>query len=118
MSTMTRIATGQRSAHETVTASAASDLFDATGTEWPVSGDETVIAHGYIGMRRARSVDLWASQGVKPKHVTQGIAPGQVITTWQGTGEVTRVGTIAGFYMVDGRELRWDAAEIIDHAWN
>ena len=117
MTTLARIHTGQRAAHEAVTIGAADDMYAVSGTDWPTSGDETVIAHGYIGMRRAHSVDVWSLPGVTPKRVTQGIAPGHTITTWQGTGVVTRVGTIAGFYIVNGKELRWVASEIIEHIW-
>ena len=62
---------------------------NATPVEWPVSGDESVRAHGYIGMRRARdSVSLWDFPGIKPKIKTTGIRVGDTIVTWNYTGVV------------------------------
>ena len=88
---------------------------NATPVEWPVSGDESVRAHGYIGLRRARdSVSLWDFPGIKPKVKTTGIRVGDTIETWSYTGVVTRVGSIAGFYMVAGKELRWTIESVIE----
>lgn len=54
--------TQSKPAHETVSALAAND----TPVDWTVSGDETVRAHGYIGIRKARNaVSLWDMPGVK-----------------------------------------------------
>lgn len=102
--------TTTRPAHETVTARAA----NSTPVEWAVSGDESVRAHGYIGMRKARNaVSLWDMPGVKPKIETAGIRVGDTIHLYYGpSGVVTRVGTIAGFFDVDGIERRWEIEQV------
>lgn len=47
-------------AHETVTATAAHELYTSSGIDWPVSGDDTVIDWGPRGMRAiARRVNVW-----------------------------------------------------------
>ena len=71
----------------------------------PISGDATVRQYGIDG--RTTGIRLWRMRGVKPKRATTGIRAGDTITTWQGTGMVTRVGTIAGFYILNGTETRW-----------
>lgn len=37
---------------------------------------------------------------------------GQTITTYAGTGEITRIGSCAGFFMVRGKETRFDRHDI------
>lgn len=78
---------------------------------YPVSADETLRAHGYLAMR-STMVDLWSMPGVRPKVVTTGIRVGDTIRTGYGTGVVTRVGTIAGWFMLNGREERWENWEV------
>lgn len=99
-----------RPAHETVGAVAA----NSTPVEWTVSGDETVRAHGYVGLRKARSaVSLWDMPGVKPRIKTTGIRVGDTIRLNYGlSGVVTRVGTIAGFFAVNGNEQRWGVEQV------
>lgn len=93
------------------------NAIDANNTpvDWPVSADESLRAHGYIGLRRARqAVDIWTMPGVKPKRATTGIRVGDTIVTHYGTGVVTRVGSIAGFYEADGIEDRWTIESVLD----
>lgn len=99
-----------RPAHETMGALAANDAH----VEWTVSGDETVRAHGYMGLRRARNaVSLWDMPGAKPQIKTTGIRVGDTIHLNYGlSGVVTRVGTIAGFFLVNGKEQRWEVWEV------
>lgn len=99
-----------RPAHIDVTADSATSLYAANGVDWPVSGDETVRALGYVAVRRA-TVNLWHLPSVRPKHPTTGIRPGDRITAHGVTGTVTRVGTIAGWMTPDGddHETRWEA---------
>lgn len=63
------------------------------------------VAREYFG------VSFPEPKPVEPK--TAGISVGDTIKTWQGEGTVTRVGTIAGFYMLGGREVRWDAESVL-----
>lgn len=50
----------QRPAHDEVTPRAANKLFSDTGIDWPVSGDESRVSYGTIGMRRAsQRVTIW-----------------------------------------------------------
>ena len=104
-------------AHDTVTAAAASDLFDRSGVDWAVSGDDTIIGYGSIGYPRiTRAVNVWASPGVAPRIKTTGIRVGDTIRTWEGDITVTRVGTIAGFGYLNGSdsETRWDIDSVIE----
>lgn len=56
----------QNTAHEVVTAVDANNLYRADRLDWPVSGDESRRAHGYIGQRRAaRRVRIWKAPGVR-----------------------------------------------------
>ena len=56
-----RSVTNGRPAHEGVTIQSATALWLSTvPVDWPVSGDESRIAHGYIGMRHAQGC-LWAA---------------------------------------------------------
>ena len=51
---------GEREAHNTVTAQAASDLYRSNGIDWPVSGDATRIAWGKRGSASvAKRVNIW-----------------------------------------------------------
>lgn len=84
--------------------------YQAAPREFPVSADETIREYGRAGRRSA--ISLWHAPGVRPKRATQGITVGATITTWRGEGVVTRVGTIAGFYMLNGAEARWDASSV------
>lgn len=77
----------------------------------PVSADETLREYGRHG-RRSPLVNIWRNIGVRPKLATAGITVGGKIRTWRGIIEVTRVGTIAGFGMLNGREERWDISEV------
>lgn len=55
----------QQSAHDFVPVQVAQDQFTAMGTDRPVSGDQSVIDYGRIGMRRnAWSQHLWSNPGV------------------------------------------------------
>ena len=63
------------------------------------------VAREYFG------VSFPGHEPVKPK--TAGISVGDTIKTRQGEGTVTRVGSIAGFYMLGGREVRWDADSVL-----
>lgn len=40
--------------------SSANSLFNSTGVDYPVSGDETLRGHGFIGIRQ-RHINLWHS---------------------------------------------------------
>lgn len=60
---------GQRPAHESVTALAATKLHRRDGVAWTVSGDETRLAHGYVGMRKAGKRSIWT--GVEMHGVLQ-----------------------------------------------
>lgn len=49
-----------RSAHESVPAHSAQDLFERDGIDWPVSADDTVIDWGKRGMRAvSKRVNVW-----------------------------------------------------------
>jgi hypothetical protein len=98
----------QRAAHRIVTADAA----QSTPVDWPVSGDETIRQYGRDGRRDMRP--LWSAPGVKPESATEGIRVGSQIVTYDGTGTVTRVGSIAGFYMLNGTEQRWEIERVIE----
>lgn len=99
--------TNQHAAHRDVTAVAAQD----TPVDWPVSGDQTIRQYGLDGRRI--TVDVWKAPGVKPKHATAGIRVGDTIATLSGaTGVVTRVGTVAGWYMLGSVECRWEAWQV------
>lgn len=53
-------------AHDTVTASAADNLWSTNALDWPVGGDDTRLSHGTIGMRRvSQRVNLWAAVAIK-----------------------------------------------------
>lgn len=101
-------ATDEYAAHNMVEASRAG----VGGIDWPVSGDETGRRYGLAG--RQTGVQLWKSPGVVPKIATTGIRVGDRIETWYGEGVVTRVGTIAGWFILDGEveETRWEISEI------
>ena len=105
--------TDERSAHEHVSAGAATNLWERDAVDWPVSGDETVRYQGRRAIRQA-SVDLWHAPSVAPKIKTTGIRVGDVIDTWQGRLTVTRVGSIAGFGIdaLSGREVRWEIESV------
>lgn len=84
-------------------------------TDYPVSGDATLTGYGTINARRvgwARASQLWRGPKVRPDRLTEGIREGDDITTWQGRGTVTRVGTIAGWMMLGGKEVRWEFSEV------
>lgn len=73
----------------------------------PVSADETLREYGRAGRREALTTSIWSL--VRPKQATAGIVVGGKIRVWGGhILTVTRVGTIAGFGMLNGREVRWD----------
>lgn len=100
----------------------AANAYEATqdhpNSGWPVSADETKRALGTLAVRDAQrkaGASLWHSPGVAPRIKTTGIRVGDTITTWQGQGIVTRVGTMAGFYLPTGNpddERRWDVAQV------
>ena len=49
-----------KTAHETVSAHAANNLFKSDGIDWPVSGDDTAIDWGRRGMRAtSKRVNIW-----------------------------------------------------------
>lgn len=49
-----------KTAHETVSAQAANNLFKSDGIDWPVSGDDTAIDWGKRGTRAiSRRVNIW-----------------------------------------------------------
>lgn len=49
-------------AHDTVTLAAADNLWSANAIDWPVSGDDTRLGHGTIGMRRvSQRVNIWVN---------------------------------------------------------
>lgn len=108
-----RVHLGERAAHQTVTAHSATELFKAEGIDWPVSGDETLLAYGYNG-RATATPSIWSRPGVRPKLKTAGILIGSIIRTIDGSHlRVTRVGSIAGFGIAaNGREVPWDAWEV------
>lgn len=108
-----RVHLGERAAHQTVTAHSATELFNAEGIDWPVSGDETLLAYGYNG-RTTATPSIWSRPGVRPKLKTAGILIGSIIRTVDGSHlRVTRVGSIAGFGIAaNGREVSWEAWEV------
>ena len=108
-----RIHLGERAAHQTVAAHSAAELYNAEGIDWPVSGDETLLAYGYNG-RTTATPSIWSRPGVRPKLKTAGILIGSIILTVDGSHlRVTRVGSIAGFGIAaNGREVRWEAWEV------
>ena len=57
--------TNERSAHELVSADAATNLWERDAVDWPVSGDETVRYQGRRTIRQA-TVDLWHAPSVAP----------------------------------------------------
>ena len=75
----------------------------------PISADETLREYGRAG-RRVGAPSIWRL--VRPATKTAGIVVGGRIRTWRGIGTVTRVGTIAGFYTLNGREERWDIESV------
>lgn len=77
---------------------------------YPVSADETWREYGRDHRHDMRP--LWRSPGVMPKHPTEGIRIGAEIVTYAGRGTVTRVGTIAGWYMLNGQEQRWEISQV------
>lgn len=77
----------------------------------PISGDETIREYGRAG-RRVAGPKLWLL--VRPACKTAGIERGVKIRTADGFGVVTRVGTIAGFYEINGREERWDIESVYE----
>ena len=111
MSTMTTYRpTNQRAANQHVTPVDANALFTTDGIDWPVSADETLRAFGY--MARKTTSMLWDSPGIRSQRKTEGIRVGGSIRTYAGIGVVTRVGTEAGWYMLDGVETRWTIWEV------
>lgn len=79
----------------------------------PVSADETLREYGRAGRREAGvGINIWRARNVRPALATAGITIGGMIRTWRGDIEVTRVGTIAGFGMLRGQEVRWDISEV------
>ena len=96
-------------------AHSANDVFTRDGIEWPVSGDETRLRHGYAGS--GKTPRLWASierYGVNAER--DRITVGSVIVTNDGSRlTVTRRGTIAGFGTdAAGRERRWEMWGVVD----
>lgn len=77
----------------------------------PVSGDATLRQYGLNGQRTRRN--LWHEPGIRPAIATTGIRVGDEIATYYGKGAVTRVGTVAGFYMVNGTERRWTVESVV-----
>lgn len=108
-----RIHLGERAAHQRVSAHSAAELFEAEGIDWPVSGDETLLAYGYSG-RDSATPSIWSRPGVKPRQKTAGILVGSIIRTIDGSHlRVTRVGSIAGYGIAaNGREVSWYAWEV------
>lgn len=109
------LASTGRAANISVGVHAANDLFIRDNIDWPVSGDETRLRHGYVGS--GKSPRLWsavARYGVNEKRAR--ITVGSVIITNDGSRlTVTRRGSIAGFGTdAAGRERRWEDWEIID----
>ncbi len=101
-----------RAAHDTVSAHAATGLYARDGVDWPVSGDATRTGYGTIGCRRhGQVVNIWHGPRVNRRDIRD-VRIGDQITTWQGVGIVTRRGSNAGWYEVDGHEVRWEAHEI------
>ena len=79
----------------------------------PVSADETLREFGRAGRRESGyGINIWRARNVRPALATAGITIGGTIRTWRGDIEVTRVGTIAGFGMLRGQEVRWDISEV------
>ena len=79
----------------------------------PVSADETLREYGRAGRREAGvGINIWRGRNVRPALETAGITIGGTIRTWRGDIEVTRVGTIAGFGVLRGQEVRWDIHEV------
>lgn len=54
-----RILLKERAAHESVSVGAADNLFRRDRIDWPVSGDESLLAHGYVGLRKAGKRTIW-----------------------------------------------------------
>lgn len=98
-----------------VSIQSANTAFTRDGLEWPVSGDETRLRHGYAGS--GKTPRLWSAierHGVTAER--DRITVGSVIVTNDGSRlTVTRRGTIAGFGTdAAGRERRWEMWEVID----
>lgn len=108
-----RIHLREHPAHVAVTAYAAHQLWRADSIDYPVSGDETLLAYGYMG-RRGITPSIWSRPGVKSQQRTAGILVGSIIRTNDGSHlRVTRVGSIAGWGIAaNGREVRWEAWEV------
>ena len=79
-----------------------------TVRNFPVSGDETLREFGRNGRRVA--VNIWQASGVRPRIATTGIRVGD--GNGIGDGVVPRVGTIAGFFISNGREQRWEIGRV------
>lgn len=64
MALLNRAHLGERAAHAWVTAHAATELYNRDGIDWPVSGDESRLAYGYLMARSHRITSIWSRPGV------------------------------------------------------
>lgn len=91
------LASTGRAANIRVGVHGANNVFTHDGIDWPVSGDETRLRHGYAGSGIAPR--LWSAIGRYGVNAERArITIGSVIVTNDGSRlTVTRRGSIAGF---------------------
>ena len=85
--------------------------YEEAPSEHPVSGDETLREFGRNGQRS--SINVWRAPKVRNPLPTAGIVKGSTIEVYGGTrGIVTRVGTVSGGFLVNGKELNFNGSSV------
>jgi len=82
-------------AHDTVSAHMAADLWTSTGTEYIVSGDQSLRVHGTLGMRRAGRPGQWLTTQSRRRDARRMIAAGRLPHPLT-VDELTRLGLTEG----------------------
>ena len=85
--------------------------YEEAPSEHPVSGDETLREFGRNGQRS--SINVWKAPKVRNPLPAAGIVKGSTIEVYGGTrGIVTRVGTVSGGFLVNGKELNFNGSSV------
>ena len=85
--------------------------YEEAPSEYPVSGDETLREFGRNGQRSL--INVWTAPKVRNPRATAGITKGSTIEVFGGArGIVTRVGTVSGGFLVNGKEINFNGSSV------
>ena len=84
--------------------------YEEAPSEHPVSGDETLREFGRNGQRS--SINVWRAPKVRNPLPTAGIVKGCTIEVYGTRGIVTRVGTVSGGFLVNGKEINFNGSSV------